>query len=126
MRLFLSIEKHFSRVSPKAAEMAFAASVLTGFPLTALYTFWMGRPVVAAIPARVRPFSLRSGTKSKGGGSEKELTLQRFYSITMVSWFARTLFPILNGCDRTAADTGHAVGAILPPDGFSVRKPDVV
>ena len=48
---------------------------------------------------------------------------QRF---KMIPGLAKALFAILDGLCGTVADAGHAVGAVLPPDGFPVLQGDVV
>ena len=48
---------------------------------------------------------------------------QRF---KMIPGLAEALFAILDGLRGAVADAGHAVGAVLPPDGFPVLQGDVV
>ena len=48
---------------------------------------------------------------------------QRF---KMIPWLAKALFAVLDGLRGAVADAGHAVGAVLPPDGFPVLQGDVV
>ena len=48
---------------------------------------------------------------------------QRF---KMIPWLAEALFAVLDGLCGAVADAGHAVGAVLPPDGFPVLQGDVV
>ena len=44
----------------------------------------------------------------------------------MIPWLAKALFAVLDGLRGAVADAGHAVGAVLPPDGFPVLQGDVV
>ena len=48
---------------------------------------------------------------------------QRF---KMIAWLAEALFAVLDGLRGAVADAGHAVGAVLPPDGLSVLRGDIV
>ena len=48
---------------------------------------------------------------------------QRF---KMIPWLAKALFAVLDGLCGTVADAGHAVGAVLPPDGLPGLQGDVV
>ena len=48
---------------------------------------------------------------------------QRF---KMIPGLAEALFAVLDGLHGAVADAGHAVGAVLPPDGFPVLQGDVV
>ena len=48
---------------------------------------------------------------------------QRF---KMIPWLAKALFAVLDGLRGAVADAGHAVGAVLPPDGLSILQGDVV
>lgn len=42
------------------------------------------------------------------------------FLIKMISRFTDTLFAVFNGFRRAEADTRHAVGAILAPNGFPI------
>ena len=44
----------------------------------------------------------------------------------MIPGLAKALFAVLDGLGRTAADTGHAMGAVAAPDRLSVLDRDVV
>ena len=46
--------------------------------------------------------------------------------LEMIPGLAQTLFAILNGFLRAAADARHAVGAVTAPDGLAVLNRDVV
>ena len=48
---------------------------------------------------------------------------QRF---KMIPWLAKALFAVLDGLRGAVADAGHAVGAVLPPNGLPVLQSDVV
>ena len=46
--------------------------------------------------------------------------------LEMISGLALTLFAILDGFHRTAADTRHAVGAVATPDRLAALDRDIV
>ena len=44
----------------------------------------------------------------------------------LIAGFSLTLFAVLNGKERTAADAGHAVGTIIPPTWLAILHADIV
>lgn len=47
-------------------------------------------------------------------------------SIAVVPGLASALFPVLNRFNRAAANTGHAMGTILPPHRLPILQGDII
>ena len=46
--------------------------------------------------------------------------------LTAVTGLTNAVFAVFNGFCRAIADAGHAMGAVISPDGNSILQPDIV